>query len=207
MDTNQGVRLSLGPDERHKLKVNLLLERRYSDRVSTAMALHLGLNLSSRRDYFEVLDELDFLEGQYGASRTKPATQFTDARLHGLWHKNYSCARHLPMNVALAWGLGRGGRGNSKLDSMIQDIANRLGDHPDAWKVFAYHFIDGYKYRAERPPRVKEARLTGDWIVFAKHRGQNYYLTLASHAEGASPQQLFDTIRRHCEPEFPFLFN
>jgi hypothetical protein len=39
--------------------------------------------------------------------------------------------------------------------------------------------------------------MTGDWIIFAKHEGQNFYLGLATHEE-AMPQvadQLYDKLR------------
>jgi hypothetical protein len=32
--------------------------------------------------------------------------------------------------------------------------------------------------------RLREARLTGNWIVFSKRNGANKYLTLADHNEG-----------------------
>lgn len=39
--------------------------------------------------------------------------------------------------------------------------------------------------------RLREAeRLTGEWIVFAKHQGLNYYLTLAMHDKTTVPSQL-----------------
>jgi hypothetical protein len=50
--------------------------------------------------------------------------------------------------------------------------------------------------------------MTGDWIIFAKHEGQNFYLGLATHEE-AMPQvadQLYDKLRGGSAWEFPFLF-
>jgi len=42
--------------------------------------------------------------------------------------------------------------------------------------------------------------ITGEWIVFAKHKGEKYYLALGVH-DGALRHQ-FDAI---CAREFPFL--
>jgi hypothetical protein len=52
--------------------------------------------------------------------------------------------------------------------------------------------------------REEEGRLTGQWIVFAKHEGRNYYLAVASHKENY--QELYDRIVESCKEEFPFLF-
>lgn len=53
--------------------------------------------------------------------------------------------------------------------------------------------------------RLREAeRLTGEWIVFAKHEGQNYYLSLATH-DKTTHEDLRRNIDAICCPEFPFL--
>jgi hypothetical protein len=51
--------------------------------------------------------------------------------------------------------------------------------------------------------RDSSQRLTGEWIVFAKHNGQNYYLCLARHNEG--DELIFSRIKQICFREFPFL--
>jgi len=51
--------------------------------------------------------------------------------------------------------------------------------------------------------RARAQELSGEWIVFAKHEGKNYYLTLAAHYEG--DDQIFARIRDGCVGEFPFL--
>lgn len=53
--------------------------------------------------------------------------------------------------------------------------------------------------------RLREAeRLTGEWIVFAKHEGLNYYLTLTTH-DRTLHQDDRQQIENICYPEFPFL--
>lgn len=48
--------------------------------------------------------------------------------------------------------------------------------------------------------------MTGDWIVFGKQQGKNYYLDLATHAEPEEPARLYEKLRGGSEAEFPFLF-
>jgi len=50
--------------------------------------------------------------------------------------------------------------------------------------------------------RSRKQCLTGEWIIYAQHEGQNYYLCLAQHDEDADA---FERIKRGCVDEFPFL--
>jgi hypothetical protein len=52
--------------------------------------------------------------------------------------------------------------------------------------------------------RRQEQQLTGEWIVFAKHEGQNYYLSLATH-DKATHEGLRQQIDNLCCREFLFL--
>jgi hypothetical protein len=45
--------------------------------------------------------------------------------------------------------------------------------------------------------------LTGEWIVFVEHEGQNYYICLATHNGG--DDEILGYIRNICHLEFPFL--
>jgi hypothetical protein len=50
--------------------------------------------------------------------------------------------------------------------------------------------------------RSRKQCLTGDWIIYAQHEGQNYYLCLSAHGKDADA---FERIKRCCVDEFPFL--
>jgi hypothetical protein len=63
--------------------------------------------------------------------------------------------------------------------------------------------VDGLEERA------LAQRLTGDWIIFAKRDGENYYLDLATHEEAEGPansERLMQKLQAGCQSEFPFLF-
>ena len=83
---------------------------------------------------------------------------------------------------------------------MAADVARSHGDDPDAWlKALLHSFVmEGYERRAS------PNKLTGDWIVFAKHEGQNYYLDLATHSE--NDEALYMKLHQGSAAEFPFLF-
>ena len=53
--------------------------------------------------------------------------------------------------------------------------------------------------------RLRDAeKITGEWILFAKHDGKNYYLALATH-DMTTHQHIRELIDTICCPEFPFI--
>jgi hypothetical protein len=49
---------------------------------------------------------------------------------------------------------------------------------------------------------AESSSLTGEWLIFAKHQGRNYYLCLGTHGTDEVLRKQIDAI---CVPEFPFL--
>jgi hypothetical protein len=103
-------RICLGPEDRSRLKAEAVGAPPYAERVSTSLAILLLALREGRGDYFPVLDVFDSLEGIRGWSMTKPARRFEkDLRLHWLWYKHDSSARHISRNIGLRWGLNGSG--------------------------------------------------------------------------------------------------
>ena len=49
--------------------------------------------------------------------------------------------------------------------------------------------------------------MTGEWIIFAKFNGTNYYLGLAGHSKSKDEDEaLYAQVKAYCSFEFPFLF-
>ena len=71
-------------------------------------------------------------------------------------------------------------------------------------KLLAYRL-----YMGALEERSEAKGVTGDWIVFAKHGGNNYYLDLATHEEGdvENAPGLLNKLRNSSSMDFPFLFN
>jgi len=192
-------RVSLSQEEIQRVKAEATREGAYSDRVSLALALELLLRLHLRGDYFPILDEIEFLEGVRPSSRTKDAEPFRQPPLDQFWHKHFSSARHLLRNLGIRWGLD--GRGNRDLSRALEQACGQWADDPERlFSELAHRLImDGYGDRLRRG-------LTGEWIIFTKHDGRNYYLSTATHQEGKTPAELYERIRGACGAEFPFLF-
>jgi len=219
-EENGSPAISMTLEPLSQLKAEAARGRPYSNRISFALALELARQYVERQDYFAVLDTLDFLEGLRGASSVVAGSQFKYRPLYPLWHAHYFTTRHALRNIMLRWGLHSDDTGNKNLDRMLQEVAAEFGEEPDVWPGVLTHRLTwgGFEDRLRKgiqatlrecAPGEKRGRgLTGDWIIYGKHGGQNYYLGLATHAEGsAAPERLLERIRLACAAEFPFLFS
>jgi hypothetical protein len=191
-------RVSLTLDQVAAIKRYATRGASYADRVSLGFAValdRLGKQLGEDHD---VCCEIDALEGLSPHSSTKRPTQFKRPPLHPFWHKHLSTSRHLIRNVGLRWSLERGG--NRELDVAIETIATEYGDQPDlGQKRLVYQIVLG-----GIDDRARARQMTGDWIIFAKHEGRNFYLGLGTHQE--ADDAIYQRLRGGSEWEFPFLF-
>jgi hypothetical protein len=191
-------RVSLSLDEVRAIKKYATRDAVYADRVSLGFAValaHLGEALGEDH---EVLHEIDVLEGFASNSSAKESTQFKRPPLHPFWHKHFSTARHLMRNMGEHWGLGNSG--NRDLSAMIEGVAVECGDQPDLWpKRLVHQLVLG-----GLDDRAAARRMTGDWIIFARHEGRNFYLGLGTHDD--DDEALYQRLRQGSEWEFPFLF-
>jgi hypothetical protein len=194
-------RVSLSLDEVRSIKKYTTRDASYAVRVSLGFAValaHLGEVLGEDH---HVLHEINVLEGLASNSSTKESAQFRRPPLHPFWHKHFSTARHLMRNMGERWGLGNSG--NRDLSAMIGAVAVECGDQPDLWpKRLVHQLVLG-----GLDDRAAVRRMTGDWIIFAKHEGQNFYLGLGTHDEARrEPDALYQRLHQGSEWEFPFLF-
>jgi hypothetical protein len=196
---SDAIKESFSQEELQAIKVGLTDGRPYVDRISFALAVRLFEMRSDLREQALVIDELDVLEGLRPPLQTKAAKQFKHA-LYPLWHKHFSAPRHAKRNIGNRWNIR--GTNQKALDAMISRVAAKYGADPEVWqRMFAHRFVlDGYADRATNQ------RLTGDWIIFGKHDGANYYLDLATHEEGRQPERLLEKLRAGSAADFPFLF-
>jgi len=156
-------------------------------------------------DVHAVLDEIGGLENADNArtTRTKPPTQFTSGPLKGLWHKHWFQASFLAMN------LSREVEKNG--DTLVYKFLNNEFGR-DQWQgqtiteglagKLASVAVDGALNNRAGRTANKQSRLTGEWIIFAKTKGRNIFLTLAAHDEPGT------TILSRCSAaltEFPEL--
>lgn len=144
-----------------------------------------------------ILEEIKALEGLSNmAPATKPPTKFTREPLKGLWHQHFFASRFAEKNIAAHMTSKRVSETVDRICVPSEPILTpkMLDDLAAALTTGA--FLE----------REDNCKLTGEWIVFAEHGGQKYYLTLAPHPEGKEgDQRLFDEIKKMGYSKFPFL--
>jgi hypothetical protein len=140
-----------------------------------------------------IVAEVEALEcGEPGVG-TKSASEFKREPMRGLWHKHYS-ARFVARNIR-----------NQMAGGKLEALANEIFD-PQNPRIITDAMINELARRATVDAiaqRESAQELTGEWIVFAKHNNQNYYLCLATHE--SRDQAVYDRIKATCFPQFPFL--
>ena len=197
MYKNSWAEMSFNKKELEAHKSQVVHGRPYAQRVSLGFAI----NLDRVEDPFSIISEVDYLEGIRHTTKTKPEAPFKPP-LYPFWHKHFSTARHIPKNLAVRWALDKGG--NADLENILQSITESHGDQEHVWQNYLVDALitNGYKERAARG-------LTGDWIIYGKHDGQNYYIGLATHEEaaGKNAETLLKRLRQSAYAEFPFLFD
>lgn len=144
-----------------------------------------------------VIEEITNLETNSEKSRTKPATAFSRLPLKGLWHKHFFSYHFIAKNMQIA-----NGRGNisavidrvlKKYDGMDNTIEN--------CSSIAREIAAGNQQLFES--RSDSNQLTGEWIVFAKVDGLNYYMCLEFH--DSDDQAVYDKIIAACKQDFEAL--
>ncbi len=145
------------------------------------MLLAQLIQIESGRHFsvFSVTDELQTMEGRRAGKGTRSAEPFLGKVLKGLQKKHFTDARFLLENMGAHFGMRKGG--NSRLDSAIAQAfeQNTSGFVDDQFCNTMAHLSTV----AAIEERMRAHRLTGEWIVFHRHQGENFYLTLASHQE------------------------
>ncbi|MFL9810005.1 hypothetical protein EQ845_31360 [Pseudomonas putida] len=201
--------ISLDENQRDALKRKVCLNAPFADRLSTILAAKLAFLEPYCSESFHILDELLYMEGLARPTQTKDATPFKRPPLVGFWHKHYFSARHMPTNMMVRWGMEQrreqreNGLGNKDLDRLMQDYLDRYeGQLGEVWlgEFIQQICVGAFEERAQ------SRRLTGDWIVFAMHEGQRYYLDVVPHSASQDSEGLFQHLKQNTGIEFPFLF-
>lgn len=147
-------------------------------------------------ELFSIIDEIKSLEGVGPSLQTKPASEFKGPHLKGLWHKHFFAANPSLLGHNITNQLAGG-----KLEKLIAEIFD-----PNKSPVVTKEMIKELSHRVvveSLEDRAADNKLTGEWIVFAKHQGQKYYLCLTNHESG--DKNIAQSIKAACGPEFSFL--
>lgn len=173
------------------------LERYISGRYSWLFVFNLMmLERKNGIAPFSIIDEIKNLENLGPSQQTKPASEFKGAHLKGLWHKHFFAA-----NLSLLAHNITNQLAGGKLKKLIEEVFD-----PKKSPTVTKEMIGEISHRLvveSLENRAADSKLTGEWIVFAKHQGQNYYLCISTHESG--DENISQSIKAACLPQFAFL--
>ena len=158
---------------------------------------------SAKVPYWNILDELSYLEGGARPTSTKPAEPFRGEVLGRFMHKHYSGTAFMAKNLDNQW-FGPYAQKNGVFGKALESISLSGSEmnEEEAWKwagqIAHTVVIDGMKRLRNRK------QMTGEWIIYYVHEGRNYYLDIAWHTE--DEQRLHNRLKAQCAWEFPFAF-
>lgn len=141
---------------------------------------------------FELVQPIRALEGIGSSDATAPEDKFLHAPLTGLYKKHFTSARFLPTNLL---NFIRSKKGNRFFNN-VWDKAAQISGSQCIDEVFTKHLS---YHMVVDPVEIKSAShdMTGEWVVFHKHEGLNYYLTFALHTE--PNDEIYKRILIACE--------
>lgn len=161
----------------------------------------LDAHATRTENAFKIVDEILHLEGManHGESQTKLPTMFNrKPHLKGLWHKHFMGSGVAVMATNLKNALNAYGTPES--DAAVAESMRTEGER--ALTEEEINQMIHESVRGNYLKRSQEKKITGHWIVYAIHKGENYYLSLGKHTNEIEIRQL---IESKCLVEFPFL--
>lgn len=175
--------------------------KRYETRLSDLLIEQLRWGCVNNHIHPEkVIHEIDILEGvSKSKSHTKPEDPFSRGVLNkkGLWKKHFFQAGFIGKNIMNALQFDR------KKSKFFEQLVRLVAKKTKSPEQFSFVLSDAI-VRGVFGAKITQGELTGEWIVFKKHQGENYYLTVASHDEDENV--IFQRILTGCQSQFPFLF-
>lgn len=147
------------------------------NRVSQFLSIQLA-SISKHRVYnsFSITEVIQDLEG-VGRGCKRRVAQFNHIPLKGLWKAHFFVPRFTAKNLINHWGLDF--PNSPKLNNLLLRIDAEEEKSPSihGWHGRLAHemTVVGYEERA------RKNSLTGEWIIFSKYKGKNYYLCISRH--------------------------
>ncbi|HIF5880535.1 TPA: hypothetical protein ACX3FY_004703 [Vibrio parahaemolyticus] len=165
-------------------------------RISSVLIAQIwNHELSRSLNVHSIGDELKRIE----RGSSKKVGMFKHLPLKGLYKAHFFDARFIHGNINAEFGFEYGG--NKKLDKVISQAfeQSKSAYINDEMAMFLAHELTVKTIEN----RAQKGNLSGEWIVYQIHEGQNYYLALGRHKE--SDQDIYDRVQAAYRLDFPFL--
>lgn len=146
-----------------------------------------------------IVDEIRYLEGLRDRTRTKKAKKFSGGKLKGFWHTHF-----------FNGGVSEQARNYMKLlekegafERIYKEIVVQTADPVEVSRKVAERIV------AKQFDDINSAKAwTGNWVIYAKYNGANYYLMVVTHSKpGEDTDPIYYELEDKCKNQFPFLFH
>jgi hypothetical protein len=161
-------------------------------RMSRLLCEQIAYGIKSRTlDSFGVTDILQALEGHDTRGYVKTC-HFNHPPLKGLLHAHFRQAAFITKNLENEM---KNSRGKNLIKGFFKD--KKLSDE-EKLKAAPYQAtFELYNSRTENNA------LTGEWIIYAKYNGKQYYLAVAPHSSNQKDDSIiYKLMIERCEPFF-----
>lgn len=191
---------------------NLLINKyKWDEMLNGRFSANLILNLVDRvlnnKNIGRIVEEICYLERpEYSQTITKPESKFNHGLLDGLYHKHYNVGdmRSLYFNLIdpLDKKLGEKRRfAEACKSTQRQSLRNNWDDLETAKYLINQVFIKRFKYLEDHK------KVTGEWVIYHKYNGKNYYLAIAEHIHDGNKNETYEILAKQiqffCALEFP----
>jgi hypothetical protein len=169
------------------------------DRVSDYFVAQLKHLLEEGRVHTEsIVDEINYLEDPKDRTRTKKAKKFSGGRLKGFWHTHFFNGDVSQQATNYLKLLNKEGA----VELIIKDIMAETDDPAIIAKKIAERIVP-----QQFDDITNKKSWTGDWVIYAKYEGKNYYLMICKHSsQGEDTDHLYYEMKEKCGSQYPFLF-
>jgi len=169
------------------------------DRVSDYFVAQLKQLLEEGRVHTEsIINEINYLEDPKGRTRTKKAKKFSGGKLKGFWHTHFFNGDASQQAINYLKLLDKEGA----VESIIKNIVDETDDPRIISKKIAERMVS-----QQFGDITDKKSWTGDWVIYAKHKGINYYLMICKHSKpGEDTDPIYHEIKENCGSQYPFLF-
>lgn len=157
------------------------------------------------RNSFEwIIDEIAYMEGIKEQTRADKAQAFRGESLKGLWKKHFYNPRlHNITNFANTLKLDKP---DSPILSEIFKCAVKKEGLNRGVTLDKIEKVSGVMAQTA-VDKMNNKKHTGDWIIFVKNNGVNYYLCVFPHSQKPEDDIAIKELCKKCIDDFPFLQN
>lgn len=145
-----------------------------------------------------ILDLIASIEDDEFDPSIKGPDEFKYEPLKGLWKAHFFDSMFLLKNVQLNWAKEK------KIKNLIKTEMEKSKE-----KKIGKEFISRLAHKfvfGGLGERADKGKLTGEWLIFGKYEGKNYYLAVCRHTADEQDKEVYSSLKKYCGDEYPFLF-